>query len=744
MGLLRLRQFSLKRLTAHFAASYRVYHQAAGWKKLERTDAPWGKPSFIHLPPNERKNPNYISLAFAKKVDNIYTQDQEFKRCLDSSLRWVFDNKLKAFKTSENEAKCFAWLRLREHLYVQLRDNDIDKRIASYSGSISDSFLPSSPSNLVAQLVNCDKVTDNQWRAILNQETFGRYEKFNHILSKIYDFILHQEILPATIPITSSVNKTEDVDISNPAEWFPEARKWRRKIIMHIGSTNSGKTYRALQRLKQCDRGYYAGPLRLLAREVYERFKNEQIKCNLLTGEEVIEELDEMGNPAGLTSGTVEMVPLSQKFDVVVLDEIQMMGDPDRGWAWTNALLGSIAREVHLCGEKSALPLVQKITKMTGDELIVNEYERLGELRIEENALKDGLKGLRKGDCVVAFSKKRILDLKLQIEKQTDLKVAVVYGSLPPETRIQQANMFNSGEYDVLVASDAVGMGLNLSIERVIFTTHMKFNGQEMMELTSSNVKQIGGRAGRFKVSRTPANSVDGGKKASVGLVTGVDTKVLAAVKSGMEAPIEYLQSAVVWPTDEICGKLMTHFPPGTQVSELLQTLAADVEKRSAKLFTLSDLKNRLNSISLFEHMEGIPFFEKLRLSNAPVKDFPTVKKAYVQFCRTIEQRQTKSLLSYPFSFSILDPRYINSDKYSLEHYESLHNIIMLYFWLSNRYPNYFIDQQSARELKDMCEMIIFEKLDRLKRNPYMRGASTTGASHRPSRGFKPTSVRRK
>ncbi|CUS24403.1 LAQU0S16e00914g1_1 [Lachancea quebecensis] len=742
MSLPRLRYFSFRRLTSHFAAPYRVYHKAADSKKFERTDLPWGKPSFSHLPPNERKNPNFVPLTFAKRAENIYTQDQEFKRCLDGSLRWVFDNKLKAFKTSENEVKCSAWLRLREHIYVQLRDNDLSQKIASYNASISESILPSSPKKLIAQLVNCDQITETQWKVILHQDSFGKHEKFNHILGKTYDFILHQEIQPAMIPLRSSANKTEDVDISNPAEWFPEARKWRRKIIMHIGSTNSGKTYRALQRLKQCDRGYYAGPLRLLAREVYERFKNEQIRCNLLTGEEVIEELDEMGNPAGLTSGTVEMVPLSQKFDVVVLDEIQMMADSDRGWAWTNALLGSVAREVHLCGEKSALPLVEKITKMTGDELIVNEYERLGELKIEEKALKDGLKGLRKGDCVVAFSKKRILDLKLQIEKQTDLKVAVVYGSLPPETRIQQANMFNSGEYDVLVASDAVGMGLNLSIERVIFTTHMKFNGQEMMELTSSNVKQIGGRAGRFKVSRTPANSVDEGKKASVGLVTGVDAKVLAAVKSGMEAPIEYLQSAVVWPTDEICGKLMTHFPPGTQVSELLQTLADDVEKKSAKLFTLSDLKNRLSSISLFEHMEGIPFFEKLRLSNAPVKDFPTVKKAYVQFCRTIEQRQTKSLLSYPFSFSILDPRYINSDKYSLEHYESLHNIIMLYFWLSNRYPNYFIDQQSARELKDMCEMIIFEKLDRLKRNPYMRGGSAASGSNRSSRGYKSGSGR--
>ncbi|SCV03279.1 LAME_0H09142g1_1 [Lachancea meyersii CBS 8951] len=690
---------------------------------------PWGRPSFVHLPPDERKQFNVSQLNFAKKADNIYTRNHEFKELVDNSLKWLFNTKLTAFGPVEKEAKKYAWLRVREYLYVQFRNGDLEKEAQNYTVSVSNFIRPSNPKVLVCQLLKCDAVSEENWQTILESQHVTSQQKLNHIMGCIYDHIFEQEMLPLVAPIRSSTNSAEDIDISNPAEWFPEARKLRRRIIMHIGSTNSGKTYRALQRLKQCDRGYYAGPLRLLAREVYDRFKSENIRCNLLTGEEVIEEIDEMGNPAGLTSGTVEMVPLSQKFDVVVLDEIQMMGDSDRGWAWTNALLGSIAREVHLCGEKSALPLVEKIVKMTGDELVVNEYERLGELKIEENCLKSGLKGLRKGDCVVAFSKKKILDLKLKIEKLTDLKVAVIYGSLPPETRIQQANMFNSGEYDVLVASDAVGMGLNLSIERVIFTTHMKFNGQEMVELSSSNVKQIGGRAGRFKVANVAANGVDEGKKAAVGYVTGVDPTVLTAVRTGMTSPIEYLQSAIVWPTDEICGKLMTHLPTGARVSTLLQTLATEVEKRSAKLFTLSDLKNRLTNISMFEHMDGIPFFDKMRLSNAPVKDFPMVKQAFVNFCSTIDQRQTRSLTSYPFSFNILNPQFISNDKYSLEHYESLHNIIMLYFWLGNRYPNYFIDQQSAHELKNVCEMIIFEKLDQLKRNPYVRSPAASKRS---------------
>lgn len=450
-----------------------------------------------------------------------------------------------------------------------------------------------------------------------------------------------------------------------------------------------------------------------------------------MTGEEVIRDLDDKGNAAGLTSGTVEMVPINQKFDVVVLDEIQMMSDLDRGWAWTNALLGVVSKEVHLCGEKSVLPLIKSIVKMTGDKLTINEYDRLGELTVENNPVKDGIKGLRKGDCVVAFSKKKILDLKLKIEKDTNLKVAVIYGSLPPETRVQQASLFNSGDYDIMVASDAIGMGLNLSIDRVVFTTNMKYNGEELVEMTSSQIKQIGGRAGRFKSTSTSEDVPQG-------FITGFDSGVLKSVRKAIESPVEYLKTAVTWPTDEICAQLMTQFPPGTPASTLLQTIADELEKSSNKLFTLSDLKNKLKVIALFEHMEDIPFLDKLKLSNAPVKDMPMVTEAFTKFCETIAKRHTRGLLSYRLPFNMLDYKCIPNEGFSLEIYESLYNIITLYFWLSNRYPNYFIDMESAKDMKYFCEMIIFEKLDRLKKNPYARKPYGSTRDQWPPSGRRP------
>ena len=263
----------------------------------------------------------------------------------------------------------------------------------------------------------------------------------------------------------------EALDLRYPAEWYPSARSLRRKLILHVGPTNSGKTYNALCALAKARTGAFAGPLRLLATEVYNRFHAGTIGgltpgtprvCNLVTGEERRIH-DEM---AGLESCTVEMLSLTKHYDVVVIDEIQMMGDPRRGAGWTNALLGVRANEIHLCGEASVVDLVKRLGKACGDEVILNTYERLSPLVVASNSLEGDFKTVKRGDCVVTFSRNNIFAVKKEIEQKTGLRVAVAYGGLPPEVREEQAKGFNAagtpGGYDVMVASDAIGMGLNL------------------------------------------------------------------------------------------------------------------------------------------------------------------------------------------------------------------------------------------------------------------------------------------
>ena len=250
-------------------------------------------------------------------------------------------------------------------------------------------------------------------------------------------------------------------ELKFPTEWYTNARQVQRDVHLHIGPTNSGKTYNALKRLEESGDGIYAGPLRLLAHEVYSRFKAKGKSCDLITGDDVRLENDPT---TSLRASTVEMVDLASRFEVAVIDEIQMMADQDRGWAWTRAFLGANAKEVHICGEARVLPLIRELTASTGDILHVHEYKRLNPLKVMSKSLKGDLKSLRKGDCIVAFSVMDIHALKKQVELDTGRRCAIVYGSLPPETRAQQAALFNDpdNDYDFLVASDAIGMGLNL------------------------------------------------------------------------------------------------------------------------------------------------------------------------------------------------------------------------------------------------------------------------------------------
>lgn len=286
-------------------------------------------------------------------------------------------------------------------------------------------------------------------------------------LSSRLQYVFYSHVLGSNFTRTDIDNQKALADLRYPLEWHPQTRAKQRTVHVHIGPTNSGKTYHALKRLEQVQRGVYAGPLRLLAHEVYTRMNAAGKACALVTGEEI--RLpdgwnDTTSDATKMISCTVEMIPLKSELEVAVIDEIQMLANDDRGWAWTNAFIGVRAAEVHLCGEERALPLIQRLSASMGDKVIVHRYERLTTLKPEPKSLKGNLSKMRKGDCLVTFSVMGIHALRAQIEKLTGRRVAIIYGSLPPETRAAQARLFNDpdNEYDFLVASDAIGMGLNL------------------------------------------------------------------------------------------------------------------------------------------------------------------------------------------------------------------------------------------------------------------------------------------
>jgi ATP-dependent RNA helicase SUPV3L1/SUV3 len=268
---------------------------------------------------------------------------------------------------------------------------------------------------------------------------------------------------------------------------FPVARSIQRKVVAWLGPTNSGKTHRAVLELAEAPSGMYLGPLRLLALEQRDRVSELGTPCSLITGEERDEQ-----SPTH-SARTVEMTDFSRRFAVCVLDEMQLAFDRDRGWAWVAAYCGVAADTLIVTGPLSAEPVIRRLAELCGDEVEVNHLERQGSLEYE------GVLDWRRApprSAVIGFSRAMVLELKAMFESRGQ-RVSVIYGSLSPEVRRNEARRFREGESDIVCATDAIGLGLNLPLERVIFYETDKFDGEINRRLEDSELLQIAGRAGR-------------------------------------------------------------------------------------------------------------------------------------------------------------------------------------------------------------------------------------------------------
>ena len=310
-------------------------------------------------------------------------------------------------------------------------------------------------------------------------------------------------------------NELEKSIPKNPKDLYPETRlrskeflsdgHHYRHITIEVGPTNSGKTYNAVKALAEAESGCYAGPLRLLALEVQGTLKNTYgVKTSLLTGVE-----SEIVEGAKHISCTVEKVDLTKEYDVVVIDEFQMVGDKDRGFAYSRVLLSVLANHIYVCTAPEALPLLLNILKDTGDEYEIVEHTRNTELLPIEHNVKFP-KELEPGTAVVCFSKKKVLQMASML-KEKGYDINILYGSLPYQVRHAQLNSFlEAFEYDeklgeykaktkkVLVCTDCISYGMNIPLKTVLLTETTKFNGDSVVSVGSGLGKQICGRASRF------------------------------------------------------------------------------------------------------------------------------------------------------------------------------------------------------------------------------------------------------
>lgn len=315
---------------------------------------------------------------------------------------------------------------------------------------------------------------------------------FHEIVKHNYESYLGSGII--SVLITTHIPKLVSTEFdrvfpANPKDEYEDARRLDRKFYLHLGETNTGKTYNAMQRLKEVKKGIYLSPLRILALENYERLNSEGVRCNLMTGEEEI-----IVEGAEHISCTIEKLDINEEYDIAVIDEIQMINDDQRGAAWTRALLGLKSKEIHVCGALNAKRLLMKIIEDCQDEYEYKEYKRNIPLEIQYDSFS--YKQIQDGDALVVFSKKRVLELAYYYA-DLGIKASLIYGDLPPEVRRKQYEQFINKETKILITTDAIGMGVNLPIRRIIFMDVKKFDGNEVRYLNSQEVKQIAGRAGR-------------------------------------------------------------------------------------------------------------------------------------------------------------------------------------------------------------------------------------------------------
>ncbi len=270
------------------------------------------------------------------------------------------------------------------------------------------------------------------------------------------------------------------------------ARRLKRRWIALLGPTNSGKTHRSIEAMAAAEHAIYLSPLRLMALENQERIESMGVPCSLVTGEEEI-----IREGATHFCCTVEEFARfrHQHWDVVVVDEVQMMADPQRGWAWVDALVSAHTPKLMMTGPALIEPSLRTLCELCEDQLQVQRTKRLSPVEVAKHATT--LERLEPGSLLVAFSRKLVLELKGMLES-AGKSVSVVYGALSPEVRREQARRFREGEADIMVATDAVGMGLNLPAHTLCFYTDEKFDGIQNRQLKVQEVKQIGGRAGRF------------------------------------------------------------------------------------------------------------------------------------------------------------------------------------------------------------------------------------------------------
>ncbi len=398
---------------------------------------------------------------------------------------------------------CLFMERARKLVFKKKRPRDYVKRL----------FKGGAPQELV-EILGITKGLDHRYgldleqrmQAKINEEAGSAAEKAIKDVVKLYNRERIEELFfrnPLYGPMLQDrmlqrdqENRVKNGLLDNIPESYPElfplARAMFRQFVLHIGPTNSGKSYDAMEALKTAGSGIYLAPLRLLAFEKFEELNMAECWCSLKTGEEEIQVPN-----SRVQSSTIEMLDFTKEYDIAVIDEAQMIADPQRGSAWTMALLGVQAKIVHVCLAPEAEKAVVNIIRSCGDSWEIVRHQRFVPLVYDNKSPIRFPYSARRGTAFIVFSRRDVHAAAAELQRR-GYSCSVIYGALPYDVRRNEVRRYMNGETDIVVATDAIGMGLNLPIERIVFLRTSKFDGMQLRPLKNSEIKQIAGRAGRY------------------------------------------------------------------------------------------------------------------------------------------------------------------------------------------------------------------------------------------------------
>ena len=450
-----------------------------------------------------------------------------------------------------------------------------------------------------------------------------------------------------------------------------------RTFEYFVGPTNSGKTHAALEILRASGTGMYLAPLRLLALEVYERLNELGARTSLVTGEERV-----LLDGARFVSSTVEMVDLKRSLDVAVVDEAQMLDDTQRGWAWTLAIAGVRAKHVILCGSNEGLAAAQRLAGRLGVTLAVRTFERKNPLRVVPAV---ALTALRPGDAVVGFSRKAVVEMQGAISR-LGFSSAAIYGSLSPAVRRREAERFRDGSADVLVATDAIGLGLNLPIRRLIFTAIEKFDGVADRLLMPQEIRQIAGRAGRYGIHEE-------------GQVSALNPRHIALLRRSLEGADPVPRPGPIWisPTDEHLRRLSAIIGT-TRISRLLQFFQTRVMRDGDDGLRIADVSDTIEVAVALEFSDGflaLPFDVRATYCRAPVS---TRGNSLMILAQWGAQHATSGVVSGAELMAGGNAR----DRLLL--YEDRSRLATLYLWLSQRFPEVYANRHEVAAIRESID----------------------------------------